>query len=141
MTDLSITTTDVALLTTQASEVRSGPAAEAITAGDYVRLDPTTGKWAVGNATTSGELGNVCGMAMQNAAAGFEVDVALPGALMDLGDALDALDYDDAVYVSDTDGVLADAAGTTSRVFGYVAPLWAHTTADKVLRVDPQRMT
>ena len=56
--------------------------------------------------------------------------------VVDVGDALSGLDFADSVYVSDTDGTLADAAGTVSKVAGTVVPGWATTSAEKLLRVE-----
>ena len=49
MATLSVTAADVALV--QVIEKFTGPAAEAIAAGQYVRLDTSTGKIALGNGT------------------------------------------------------------------------------------------
>jgi hypothetical protein len=46
------------------------------------------------------------------------------------------LGYDAKVYLSDTDGTLADSPGTIGRVVATVWPGWGATTADKILRVD-----
>lgn len=112
----------------------SGPAGEAITAGQYVRFNLTTGKIELGNATAAAEARSG-GLALRTVAAGEAVTVLRKG-IVDVGDALAALTYDDDVYLSDTDGTLADAAGTVSKIIGTVVPLWGATTADKALRLD-----
>ena len=111
----------------------TGPAVEAITAGQWVRLDPSTGKVALGNATTLAEAAPG-GMALSAAAAGQVVTVVRAG-IVDTGDALSG-NYGADVYLSDTDGVLADATGTKTKVVGRIEPGWANTTADKLLRID-----
>ncbi len=112
----------------------TGPAAEAITAGQYVRLNVTTGKIELGNATTTAEARRG-GLAETSVGAGQTVSVIRKG-LVDVGNALSALAYDADVFLSDTDATLADAAGTVSLVVGTVFPVWGATAADKVLRLD-----
>lgn len=110
------------------------PSGEAFTEGQYVRINTTTGKWEFGNATTSGEVGNIRGIAISRGAVAAAVTVIKEG-ILDMGEALASLAYGATVYLSDTDGTLADAAGTVSTVVGYVFPLWGATTPDKVLYV------
>lgn len=96
------------------------PAAEAITAGAPVRLDTTTGRWMNANATTAAESTYVW-IALRTVAAGEGVTAYRRGIVS--GYDLDALDYGAAVYLSDTDGRLADAAGTVSVIVGRVVPI------------------
>lgn len=131
-----ITITEVAPVVVNERQF-TGPAGEAIAAGQYVRLDPTTGKIVKGNATTAAEARSG-GIALTGAVAGQTVTVAAQGAVLDVGDVLGDLDYDADVYLSDTDGKLADATGTVTKVVGRVIPAWGHTTADKLLEI---RMT
>lgn len=133
MTNLSITADDVAPV--KVIEQMTCPAGEAITAGQYVRLDTTTGKFTKGNGSSAGEA-RLGGIALNSAAAGETVTAVLYG-IVDLGDALAALTYDDDVYLSDTDGTLADAAGTVGVYVGTVVPGFGVTTPDKLLRVKP----
>lgn len=132
MANLSITADDVAAV--KVIEQYTGPAAEAITAGQYVRFNTTNGKVELGNGTSAAEARRG-GIALRSAAAGETLTFVRKGVL-DVGDALATLTYDDDVYLSDTDGTLADAAGTTSLVVGTVVPGYAATTPDKLLRVD-----
>jgi hypothetical protein len=114
----------------------TAPAGEAITAGQYIRLDPTTGKFVLGNATAAGEVGDGF-IAAKDAAIGESLTGFKGPAVLDLGEALAALSFADPVYLSDTDGKLADAAGTVSTVVGKVVPGWAgRGTADKLLRLS-----
>lgn len=116
----------------------TAPVAEAGTSGQYYRLNTTTGKLEKGNATSAAELGNIAGPLVDAVPT-----VGLPGtivladsnALVDLGDALDALAFDAPVFVSDTDATLADSAGTVSRKMGDVVPAFGNSsgTADKLL--------
>lgn len=115
-------------------EQETKPAVEAITAGQYVRLD-TAGKWALGNGTTTGEVGAGGGIALKSVAAG-EALTALRRGIVDIGDGFTALAFGASVYLSDTDGALDTAAGTVSKVVGYVDSAWAAASADKLLHVD-----
>ena len=130
MTDLVIT----AVRPVHVIDQFTGPVAEAITIGQYVRYNVTTGKVELGKGTTAAEA-RKGGIAVQSAAAGEKVTAVRKG-IVDVGNALSALTYDDDVYLSDTDGTLADAAGTVSLIVGTVVPAWGATTADKLLRVD-----
>ncbi len=132
MADLTITPAKVAVI--ESREQFTGPAAEDIVAGDYVRLDTANGKVTKGNATSAAEARRG-GIAVTTAKAGLACTAIRKGKVA-VGDALNALGYDADVYLSNTDGKLADAAGTTLLVVGQVFPAWGATTADKVLRVD-----
>lgn len=134
----------MALLTISADDVRvvkrseltqlTAPAGEAINAGQYCRWNTSTGKFEYGNGTTTGELGDGF-IAEKSVAIGDALTAHKgPGVILELGAALDGLAYGASVFVSDTDGRLADAAGTVSAVVGKVIPGWAGT-AKKLLRL------
>lgn len=111
------------------------PAAEAIVAGAPVRID-TAGKFTNGNGTTSTEA-SVYGIAVASVAAGYPVTAIRKGVLD--GFTLTSQAFDAPIYVSDTDGRLADAAGTVSVKAGRVISAHATrlgVTADKLLFVD-----
>ena len=134
----------MALLTISADDVRvvkrseltqlTAPAGEAINAGQYCRWNTSTGKFELGNGSSSGEVGD--GFIAEKTVAVGETLTAHkgPGVILDLGAALDGLNYAAPVYLSDTDGTLADSAGTVSTVVGKVVPGWAGT-AKKLLRL------
>lgn len=134
MAALTITAANVAEV--KSIEKFSGPAAEAITAGQYVRFNTTNGKVELGNGSSAAEA-RKGGIAINSAAAGETVTAVRKG-IVDLGNALGDATYDDDVYVSDTDGALTLASGesTTTTIIGTVVPGWGYTTADKLLRVD-----
>lgn len=111
----------------------TGPAGEALTAGQWARLNTSTGKIELGKATTLAEAADG-GIALSAAAVGSPVTLVTQG-LVDLGDALGDLAYGATVFLSDTDGTLADATGTQTKKVGTVVPAWGSTTADKLLRV------
>jgi hypothetical protein len=109
-------------------------AAEAIVAGAPVR-DDGNGKFTNANATNATEAA-VYGIATRSVPAGMPVTAIRKG-VMDGWANLPA--HGAAVYLSDTDGRLADAAGTVSVRIGTVIPGNANTAgaaADKLLFVD-----
>jgi hypothetical protein len=92
-------------------------AAEAIAAGQAVRIDVANGKATKANGTTAAEA-RIYGVALKAAAAGAPVTVLRLGVLD--GFDISGMTYDDDVFLSDTDGTLADAAGTVSTIVGKV---------------------
>jgi len=113
------------------------PAAEAITPGAPVRIDTATGRFTNANGAAAGEA-RVWGVATGQAAfaAGQAVTAIRRGVLDGF---VFTQAYDAAIYLSDTDGRLADAAGTVSTVVGRVIPATATTTGtayDKLLSVE-----
>lgn len=134
MANLTIAAADVAPIRHSPIDGPSFPTLEACNAGQYVRLDASTGKWALGNATTTTEVGKGGGIAIRTVPAGGSLTVIRRG-LVDVGSALASLNYGALVYLSDTDGTLADAAGTVSTVVGYVHPGFAESPASKLLMV------
>ena len=133
MSDLTVTASDVAAVVIY--EQWTGPAIEAFSAGEMVRVDTGTGKVTPGNATSGAEA-RVMGMALKTGDFIGDTVTVIKRGVMDLGDALDGMDYDAAVYLSNTDGGLGTAAATTSLVVGRVVPAWGSTTADKLLHLD-----
>jgi hypothetical protein len=120
--------------------LHTGPVGEVGTAGEYYRLNTTTGKLENGNATTAGEVGaGTSGILLTSVAtANLTGSIALlkSGAIVDLGEALAGLAFGASVFISDTDATLADSTGTVSVVVGHVTPGWNSTTADKLLILD-----
>lgn len=111
------------------------PAAEAITAGAPVRLDTATGRWTNANGSVAAEAATH--VALRTVGAGESVTAARRCTVD--GFDLSALAYGAPVYLSNTDGRLADAAGTVSAVVGRVVPGFATTigvAADKLLDVQ-----
>jgi hypothetical protein len=111
------------------------PAAEAITAGQIVRIDTTTGRFTLANGTTAAEA-RVYGVAVRSVPAGMAVTAMRKGVL-DGWNITGA--YDDPVYAGNADGTLDTAAGTVSTVVGRVIPATSNTTGtalDKLIFVD-----
>lgn len=132
MATLNVTAADVGPV--QVHEQFTGPAAEVITAGQFVRFNVTTGQIELGNATTAAE-GRRGGIAIDGAAAVGQTITVVTKGIVDLGNALGSLTYDDDVYLSNTDGVLGDAAGSVTYIVGVVVPGYASLTPDKLLMV------
>jgi hypothetical protein len=108
------------------------PAGEAITAGQAVRVDTSTGKFTGANGSAAGEA-RIYGVATKTVAAGLPVTAVRRGVLD--GFNLSSLAYDAAVYLSDTDGRLDTAAGTVSTVVGRVIPVFSQLLGD-----SPQKL-
>lgn len=113
------------------------PAAETIVPGAPVRLDTSSGRFTNANGTSAAEA-RVWGIAtgQKSIAAGMPV-TAIRRGVIDGYTFSQA--YDAAIYLSDTDGALADAAGTVSAIVGRVIPGTATPTGtayDKLLSVE-----
>ena len=95
----------------------------------------TDGTVTPANGTDATEA-NTCGFAcVESDRVGQAVTVVRDG-LLDIGNALSAVPIGTLIYLSDTDGQLADdAASTVDIAFGRVVPGWANLTADKLLLV------
>lgn len=136
MANLTITASRVALVVGDTEHQITGPAAAAVTAGQVVKLDTSTGRLALAAATSAPAAGNTRGIALMSVAAGEALTAAIADAEVDLGDALDALAFDALVYISDTSGTLADSVGTVTVAIGRVVPGFAKTgTPDKLLKL------
>lgn len=134
MAALAITKCDPVLVELQFT----GPAVEAIAEGDRCRFDATTGQIALGNGTNAAEIAPG-GIALNAAAIGATVTIVNKG-IVDVGPltAFDALNFNDPIYVSDTDGQFsADAGdGTVDTIVGRVIPGWDGTTAQNLLYLN-----
>jgi hypothetical protein len=113
----------------------TGTADETIAVGKAVRFDTSTGGLTKSNATSAGEA-RCIGLAVKAASFVSEAITVVRKGILDVGNALGDLTYDDDVYLSNTDGTLADTAGSTSLKIGTVVPGLASTTPDKLLRID-----
>jgi hypothetical protein len=133
MANLTIAAADVRVVRRADEHQHTAPAGEAITAGQYIRFS-TTGKFELGNATAAGEVGDGF-IAEKSVAIGETVTGLKNPCVLDVGDALSGIAYGVSVFLSDTDGTLADAAGTVSTVVGKVVPGWAGS-AKKLLRLS-----
>ena len=134
MADLSITAADVAVVET--IEQVTGPAHEAVDAGEVCYIVAASGKYGLADENDSAPVNDPEGVAVVDAnAANISITLIRQGVL-DVGDALAGMDYGAPVYLSQTPGKLADADPAAGIVIGEVIPGWGYTTADKLLRVD-----
>jgi hypothetical protein len=130
MADIAVTTAGLIDIV-ESIEQATLPAGEAIVAGAPVRID-TAGKFVNGNGTDATESA-VYGIAVSSVAASMPVTAVKQGVL---GGFTFSQAYNAAIYVSDTDARLADAAGTVEVLVGRVIPGTATSTYGKLLRVD-----
>lgn len=133
MANLTITKCSPVKIIEQVPPIASGAT---ITVGQAVKLDGSTGKVNLALATTSGNALAI-GIAISGSAETGGRPTLVRVGYLDVGDALDALNFGASVYLSDTAGTLADAAGTVSKIVGTVVPGFGNgATADKLLRVQ-----
>ncbi len=109
MTDLVINAAEVHPVRIGNEHQQTGPALEVFNAGQYIRLDPSTGKFAKGNATSLAEIGD--GYFAGNSAeyVGAPATGYKGPCIFDVGDALAGLNFGDKIYVSATDATFCDA--------------------------------
>lgn len=116
------------------NDQHTAPAAEAIAVGAPIRMDTATGRWTNANGSIIGELATH--VAWKPAQAGESL-TGIRRCLVD-GFVLDALNYGDTLYVSNTDGRLDTVVGTVSQVAGRVVSAHAQLLgvgADKLLDI------
>lgn len=133
MADLTITAADVAAV--QVIEQYTGPSAEAVERGQPTYFVAASGKLGLADENNAAK-DDVAGVAVTKATNAGDVTTIIRKGIIDLGDALDGMNYDAIVYLSATAGKLADADPGNTKVVGRVIPGWGATTADKLLRVD-----
>lgn len=134
MADLVIVPSKVSPLDTV--EKITAPSAVALTAGQYCVIDATTGKAKLGDASAAAQVADGGINITTPRFVGDAVTLVKDGRVA-LGDALGSMAFGAQVFASDTDGALADAAGTQSLVIGYVEPVHGGVpgTPDRVLRL------
>lgn len=120
MADLTVTAAKVGLVFPNDAEVFTAIAGEALTAGVPIYFDTTTGKAYIADANAAGEQ-QARGVTLEAAAAGGAVSVCKKGHVY--GYTLTSQSYDDQIFLSDTVGAFADAAGTMSVPVGRVVRL------------------
>ena len=132
MADITSTAAQVSLVQVQNSEVYDFIAAVAITAGQVVYLVTSTGKVNLADASAEGTAQAV-GVALQTVGANQAVSVLKRGKIA--GFTLTSQTIADQIFLSDTAGALADAAGTVTNGCGRVIAS-SETTPQKQLYVD-----
>lgn len=131
MADLAIGSNGISIVFSNEAEIRDIIAVEAITAGQPVYVT-SAGKAGVADANAAGKE-QFRGIALKNTAAGKACPVLKRGYLA--GYVLSGVAYDGPVFLSDTAGALADAAGTLSVNVGRVSQL-ADPDLTKILYVE-----
>lgn len=131
MADIALTAAKIAVVNPMQAEIYSVIAAEAITAGQAVYFT-TSGTAGVADANVANKQ-QCRGIALNGVGAGQAVDVLKRG--MCYGFTLTSQSHDDPLFLSDTAGALADAAGTLTVPVGLVAPL-ADKDVTKVVYVN-----
>jgi hypothetical protein len=119
MADIVVTAALVGLIDPIKAMTWTGIAAETLTKGQVVYLT-TSGTFGVADANGSGTV-QARGIALNAAGAGQAVTVLIEGALY--GYTLADQAYSAPLYLSNTAGALADAAGATTVPCGIVAGL------------------
>ncbi len=132
MTDIVVTAAKVGLVDTQGNDVYDGIAGASITAGQAVYFDATAGTLKLADANGSGTL-QFRGIALNTVGAGQAVSYVKRGRLY--GFAVTGLNYDAALYLSNTAGALGDSAGATSINCGRVVPL-SDSSLTKVVYIE-----
>jgi hypothetical protein len=109
MADLTIAAADVRPVRIGDEHFHTAPALETFNAGQYIRLDPSTGKFRLGNASDPTEIGD--GYFAGNSAAniGDPVTGYKYPCVFEVGSALSGMNFGDKIYLSATDGAFADA--------------------------------
>ena len=131
MADLTVTAAKVAAIDPLQAEIFSMIAAETITAGLAV-YQTTSGTCGIADANVANKQ-QIRGIALNGGGAGQAIDVMKVGRIA--GFTLTSQTYDDPIYLSDTAGALADAAGTLTVPCGLVVPM-ADKDLTKVLYLD-----
>lgn len=116
MADLALVTANTVHIV-ESIKQHTVPANEAITAGMAIRQEITNGKWTKSNATTAAEA-RASAIAVRTGA-GNNAITGLQIGVLD-GYDLSGCNYDDPIYLSDTDGKLSTTPGTVTAPVGRV---------------------
>jgi hypothetical protein len=132
MADITVTAAKVAVANHCEAEIFDVTLAATVTAGQALYLT-SAGTYGVADANDSGKQ-QVRGIALKGGAAGQTIPMCKKGALY--GFTLTSQAYDASIYLSDTAGALADAAGTMTVCVGRVIPANDSPTYTKLLFVE-----
>lgn len=131
MADLTVTAAQVGMLDPQKCETWNFRAGATITAGQAIYQN-SSGRGDLADASVAGTAG-FRGIALNGGGAGQAITVLKKGAVYGFG--VSGLAYDLEIFLSDTAGALADAAGTVSTHAGRVVSV-SDNDATKVLYVE-----
>lgn len=134
MADLTVVATAVAAV--KVVEDFTLPTSVQVNAGQVVYLVAATGKAALADEDGLAPLNAPRGVAIRSGRFAGDAITFMKRGYLDLGAALDALDFGAKVYLSDTAGLLADADPGAAIVVGVVWPAFGNTAADRLLYVD-----
>lgn len=132
---MAITITAADVLAVKVIDQITAPTDEVIVRGQMVRYSTTTGKLTKAKGTAAAEA-RVLGMAITDGSPAGMTITAVKRGWVEVGTALGDCDFDQELYLDNTDGAIGTAAGTVSTVIGRVAAGWGYTTADKVLSIE-----
>jgi hypothetical protein len=119
MADLTVTAAKVSVIKPEDAEIVSVVLAETVTAGQVLFFD-SNGKGQLADANVAGEQQARC-IALEGGGANQVVSCLKQGYVE--GFTLTDQSFDDPIFLSDTVGALADAAGTLTVPVGLVAPM------------------
>lgn len=117
-------------------EQLSGLANAEIDAGEAVYIVAASGKFDLADEDGTAPADDPIGVSITDASAANERMTVVMRGILDVGDALDGMDYGDPVYLAADPGELADDGGANNVLVGEVVPGWGATTADKLLRLE-----
>lgn len=130
MADITRTKEKISVVFPHKAKIDNGVAAVAIEAGQPVYIN-SAGKYALADANGSGTT-YFRGIALETVGAGRPLSVLVEGELYGY---TFSQAYDAEIFVSNSVGELADAAGSTSLSVGRVVPFWHGASASKILKV------
>jgi hypothetical protein len=130
MADITRTKEKIAVVYPHKAEIDNGIAGAAIEAGQPLYID-SNGKYQPADANGSGTV-QFRGIALETVASGQPIAILVRGELYGY---TFSQAYDAAIYVSNSVGELADAAGSTSLQVGRVVAVHNSKDATKILKV------
>ncbi len=136
MADIALTSAKIGIVYPEKAEIYDFIATEAITKGQAV-YQLTTGKVGIADANASGKQ-QFRGIALNSAGAGQAVSVLVKGHIA--GYTVSSLDVGAFLYLSDTAGKFADAAGTLEVRCGRVISL-PDSALTQVVYIDTNWLT
>lgn len=133
MADLAITVANISVIKPEDAEIVQVVVAETVTAGQPLFFD-SNGKGQLADANAAGERQARC-LTLEAGLTNQSISCLKRGFVE--GFTLTDQSFDDPIFLSDTVGVLADAAGTVTVPVGLVGPIAKDSsTISKILYLD-----
>jgi hypothetical protein len=132
MTDLAVVEAAVAVVFPLKAEIHTGILAAAVTAGQAVYVVIASADYDLADAGVANQLAELRGIALESGGVGQAINILKRGHIA--GFTLTQA-HDDEIFLSDTAGALADAAGTVTVHAGRVIAL-TDKARTKVLFID-----